>query len=130
MKTKAAQLKALSEMPIDDKTQGDKPLPQNEHSKVQPHHGGSQATQLVQLASDYELFHAPDQMAYAKMAVGDHLETWLIKSRTFRQGLARAYYKQHHDVPNAQALHDAIRVLEGKAIFDGEEQQVYSKYDS
>lgn len=85
----------------------------------------SQATQLVALAAGAELFHSPDGQAFARVAAGDHRENWPIKSRTFRRYLARRFYETTGAVSGAPAIHDALGVLEGKALYDGEEVAVF-----
>lgn len=80
---------------------------------------GSQATRLVKLAADAELFHTPGMEGYATIPVGGHYETWPLKSKSFRHWLRGQFYQDTQSAPNAQALHDAIGVLESIAIFDG-----------
>ena len=41
-----------------------------------------------------------------------------------KRALSR-YYEQYEKTPGAQALQDAIGVLEGKALFDGTEHPVF-----
>jgi hypothetical protein len=89
--------------------------------------GVSQATALVQLAADAELFHTPDSEAFATITVDGHRETWPCKSKAFRRWLARRFYVQHEKAPGSQALQDAIGVLEGKALFKGSEYPVYTQ---
>jgi hypothetical protein len=84
----------------------------------------SQATDLVELAAEAELFHDPSGEAYATIAVDGHHETWLIKTKGFRRWLARQYYQASEKTPGSQAVQDALSVLEGKALFDGAELPV------
>lgn len=85
----------------------------------------SAATRLVALATAHaELFHAPDSVAYATLAIDGHSETWPIRSKRFRSWLARAFYDDEERAPGAQALQDALAVLEGEAIFAGEREPV------
>lgn len=88
----------------------------------------SQADRLVQLAEGVDLFHTPgghDSNGFAVIRVGDppHRETWSLRSSTFKRWLSRNYYAEYGKAPNAQAVYDALGVLEGKAIFDGPEHQ-------
>jgi hypothetical protein len=89
----------------------------------------SQATRLVTLATDagVELFHTPEGEAYATMEVDGHLETWPLKVKGFRRWLARRFYDEEAKAPGAQAVQDALGVLEGKAVFDGDELPVYTR---
>jgi hypothetical protein len=52
----------------------------------------SQATALIELADEVELFHDQSCNPYATIAVDGHHETWLVKSKGFRRWLARQYY--------------------------------------
>src|SRR5438093_6886368 len=42
--------------------------------------GPSQATRLVELGFDADLFHSPDGQTYAAVPMGLHRETWALKS--------------------------------------------------
>ena len=59
------------------------------------------------------------------MQVGGHYETHPIKSKGFRRWLLRAFYGLQGRPPGAQALQDALGLLEAKAEFDGSERPVY-----
>ncbi len=86
----------------------------------------SQATLLVELAAATELWHTTGQgIAYATLPVVDHWEHWPVRSATFRRWLGRQFFVQHGKAPGSQALHDAINVLEGQAIFEGPEHHVF-----
>jgi hypothetical protein len=86
----------------------------------------SAATRLVELAegAGVELFHAPDQAAYAGLAPGGRRETWPLKSTGFRRWLARLFYECEGKAAGAQAVADALAVLESRALFDGAEAPV------
>lgn len=85
----------------------------------------SQGTQLVALTDEAELFHAPDEEPYATVPAGDHLETWPVRSRGFRRWLAKRFYTTHRNTPSQQALSNALNVLEGRAVCDGAEHEVF-----
>jgi hypothetical protein len=91
--------------------------------------GQSQATRLVTLAMDagVELFHTPEGEAYGSMEIDGHTETWPLKVRSFRRWLARRFYDEEGKAPGAQAVQDALGVLEGKALYDGPELPVYTR---
>ena len=81
---------------------------------------------LIELsASAEELFHAPDGMAYAAILVGDHLETWPIRSKGFRRWLAREFFTETSSAPNSDAIQSALNVIEARAHFDGAQRPVY-----
>lgn len=89
--------------------------------------GMSQGTELVDLAETAELFHDPNGEAYATVDVGAHRETWLIKTKGFRRWLQQQFYLLHDKTPGSQAVQDALGVLEGKALFEGPEAQVFTR---
>jgi hypothetical protein len=85
----------------------------------------TQSQALVELAGDAELFHTPEGDPYATVKVGDHAETWPIRSKGFRRWLAAGFFDRHGKPPGSQAMQDALNVLEGKAVFAGGERQVF-----
>jgi hypothetical protein len=87
----------------------------------------SQATKLASIAETAELFHSPDGAAFASAAVENHVETWPVKSRAFRQYLAREFYQAEKTAPRAQSIQDALGVITAKACFDGREETVFQR---
>ena len=98
----------------------------------------TQADEMVRLVLDtgdlaadvvkhVELFHTPDQQAYATITIDNHRETWPVRSRGFRLWLARKYFEKRGKAPGTQALTDAANVLEGKALFEGPEHAVFTR---
>ena len=85
----------------------------------------TQAQLLVRGVGGAELFHTPGGEAFASVPVGNHRETHPVKSKGFRRWLVRGYFEQHDRPPGAQALQDALGVLEARAQFDGIEREVY-----
>jgi hypothetical protein len=85
----------------------------------------SQATQLVELADNVELFHDPDGVGYARFAVDEHFEVAAVRNKRFRTWLARTFYMAIGKAPSSQAMQDAIGVLEGKAVFEGATRTVH-----
>jgi putative DNA primase/helicase len=63
--------------------------------------------------------------AFASVLVGDHYEHHRLRSKLFKQWLAQQYYQHSNGAPSAQAVSDALSVLEAKSIFDGKERQVH-----
>jgi hypothetical protein len=85
----------------------------------------SQATELVALAAACTLWHTPDEDAWATFPVNGHNEHANIRTKAFRRWLVRQYYERHHSTPGSQAVQDALGVLEGRAVHDGEEHPVF-----
>jgi hypothetical protein len=86
----------------------------------------SASTQLVELVgrSGAELFHSPDQAAFARVTVGHHKENWQLKGTGFRRWLNRLYFQSEGRAAGGQAVQDALSVLEGQACFEGPEKPV------
>jgi hypothetical protein len=87
----------------------------------------AQAQILVQLADEAELFHTPEGEAFATVPVGEHRETHAVQRKSFRQWLVRRFYEDQRRPPAAQALTNALGVLEARASFDGPERQVFTR---
>jgi hypothetical protein len=87
--------------------------------------GKSQATRLVELAADAELFHDPDQQPYATIPVDGHRDTWPLKAKGFEGWLAYRYYAAEGAVAGAKAIADALAALKGRALFEGPEHAVH-----
>ncbi len=85
----------------------------------------TQADTLVHLASAATLSHTGDQVAYASVRVGEHRETYAVRSQGFRDWLVRRFYAETTKAPNGQALQNAMAVLEAQARIAGAEQPVY-----
>jgi hypothetical protein len=79
----------------------------------------SQATTLVELAAGANLFASPEGDAYGVIEIEGHREVWPLRTRPFRTWLARSYHRVEGAAPSAQALQDALGVLEGQALYDG-----------
>ena len=71
------------------------------------------------------LFHTPDGEAYATVPVKAHRETHAVWVKGLRFWLLRRFYEEYGKPPGPQALKDALRVLEARALFDGEECSVH-----
>ena len=87
----------------------------------------SKATKLVKLAleQDIELFHNPEGEAYATIPVDGRRETYVLKTKAIRLWLARLFYETYEEAAGSQATQDALGVLWGQALFDGEEHPVH-----
>jgi hypothetical protein len=85
----------------------------------------TQSQALVDLAGAAGLFHTPDGDPFATVQVRGHAETWPLRSRGFRRWLAGEFFSRQGKPPGAQALQDALTVLEGRAVFAGGERSVF-----
>jgi hypothetical protein len=89
---------------------------------------GQEATlgdMLVQIAFDEaELFHDAAQSAYATLQVGEHFETWPVRSKGFRLWLRRRLREEHDKSAYSEALQSAIEEIESKALFECPQMEV------
>src|SRR5215207_7165238 len=78
---------------------------------------------LVELASENTSLLFKDQYgkAHAWAHIGDHDEVIPIESSKFKRYLARSFYeKSGNKVANADAINNAIQVIQAKAEFEGQ----------
>ncbi|MCH9647758.1 MAG: hypothetical protein K0U98_05930 [Deltaproteobacteria bacterium] len=85
----------------------------------------TQAQLLVELVTDWELFHTADGTAYATVSIHDHSETWPVRSSVSKRLLVRRFFAVHDKPPGSQALQDALLLLEARAQFDSCEKSVH-----
>ena len=105
---KAAQEISVTPEPTVDENDADKGRP-------------SQRDKLIACASTADLWHDADGSGYATLAVGEHVEHYLLRSKGFRLWLGYRYYTTYKGATGAQPMQDALATLEAKARFEGEE---------
>jgi hypothetical protein len=66
---------------------------------------------LTKLTLATELFHAPDEKAFADIIIEGHRETWPIRCSRFRLWLRRKYYEATGEAPSAGEINSAGRLL-------------------
>jgi hypothetical protein len=84
----------------------------------------SQATILVEIADERDLWHTPAKEAYATIPVDDHEETWPIRSVMFKRFLSKCFYDETDSALNSEAMNAALNTLEAKALYDGDEKGI------
>jgi hypothetical protein len=114
-------VEAAPEYDQDQDQAQDEEIPAPEDGRKKP----TQAELLIKLAGDAELFHDMNQKGYATIAVHGHRETWPIRAKGFRSWLLRRFFQATGKAPSAQAIQDALGVLEAHAHFDGPNHDVY-----
>ena len=88
-----------------------------------------QAQVLVALArkSGHEFFH-DGQKPFVAMERDGHREIWPIRSQNYKRWLGRSYWEaEDQKVPNQEALSAALNVLEGFAVFDGQDHRLCNR---
>lgn len=88
--------------------------------------GKSISQGLVSLVLDQniELFHFGDE-PYVTLRINGHNETWKIRSRPFRTWISKLYFEQFQKPPGNQGVQDVLNVLEGQALHNGREEEVF-----
>lgn len=96
--------------------------PSDENAKGKP----TIAAQLVKMALDAgaEIFHSPDDVPFATVPVGGHLETHRLNSRAFRRWLVSRFRQETGRTVSRSACDEAILNLEGEA-FDAKSKNVF-----
>jgi putative DNA primase/helicase len=79
----------------------------------------SQSTVILRLTEFAEFWHDADETAYATFPVNGHRENAEIRSPRFRRWISGLFYKETGGAIRSQALEDAIRILEARAVNDG-----------
>ena len=79
----------------------------------------SQATLAANMAMEWDLFHTPAKDAYATIPIGDHQETWPVRSQTFKRYLAKRFFDEEGKAMNSDAQSAAINLIEAKALLKG-----------
>jgi len=85
----------------------------------------TQAEVIVRLGTEARLFHTPEGEAFAEVHTGSRREVLILRSKSFRRWLMKVAYRELGKPPGAQALQDAIGVLEAQAQFDSPEAQLF-----
>jgi hypothetical protein len=80
---------------------------------------------FLQSAGVTELFHTPDQQAYATILNAGHSEHWQLASRTFRLWLRNHLFRLSGSAPSDRIAGQLLNTMEGHALFDGPEHRVF-----
>ena len=96
-------------------------------NRVTTNQGSSQATRLVDLSKEVELFHTPEGRPYGTFAVDGHHETYPVRSAYFKDWLVRRFYKSWSYAPKGQELRDGLDTISAIAQFEGKELPVFTR---
>jgi putative DNA primase/helicase len=86
-----------------------------------------QRDQLLASADEFELWHSPEKLCFATCTIKGHREHWRLDSNAFKRILAGRYYYATGNALTAQLLADGIRVLEVRALEEGECLKAFSR---
>jgi len=91
--------------------------------------GGSQAERLVTLIEDEDLTLFHDQMVepFARFKVQDHYQIYKVRSKHFKWWISKLFWDSEGKIPNSESLNSALRIIEAKARFEGDEYQLHNR---
>lgn len=93
-------------------------------SEAMPERKTKQSDLLISLCDNVFLHHDPDDTPHVTWEHNGARQTHRLRSKAFRSWLCWRAHTQLHLTPNANALQEALGVLEGRAIHDGPLVQV------
>jgi len=81
---------------------------------------------LIHIAkSEGIFFHTPEKVAFVTLPVGNHWETWSLRSQHFQLYLRQLGYTQLVFYPSSHMVNEIVGALEAYALFDGEQHTVH-----
>ncbi len=80
---------------------------------------------MLAIAEQGRYFHTSADKAYVDIYIEQIRHTFPVRSRRFKQWLSRELYIQHQKMAGSESLNQVLGVLEAKANFDGEMQEVH-----
>jgi hypothetical protein len=92
-----------------------------------PNKNEASVAALVELFDGSELFHTPDRTPIATFTVGDHKETWPIRSENFKAYVRFVFYRGFGTAPPSRVINDFRDEFCARAEFDGPEQRVFMR---
>jgi hypothetical protein len=84
----------------------------------------TQSDILIALAQQADIFHDPNQKAYADITIDGHRETWAIDSKGFKDWLRFQFFQEEGGAPGSEAMTSAIGAIAAEASFNAEERTV------
>jgi hypothetical protein len=97
----------------------------------------SQASRMAGKAWELaDLFHDSERIGYATIPMGDHRETWAIRSQAFKHWITQLLFEEELgsggppetvSAPSGQAVRDAVGTCEALAIHKGRLRPVYRR---
>lgn len=85
----------------------------------------SKATAILAALPPHKLFHTPDNTPFISIELDGHTENLGLRSSEFRTLVAKIAHEVLGSVPSSSTSLEVIRTLEGRAIFDGAEREVF-----
>lgn len=87
-----------------------------------------QRDRMLGALEDVELWRDADGEGYATFpGTGGHREHHAIRSRGFRRWLALRSLEKTGGIPGGQAMEDALRILEARAVYEGRQYEIWHR---
>ena len=84
------------------------------------------ADRLIEIGTTQaRLFHDSSTEVYAVLAVGEHEETYRLRSSSFRRWLVKRFHEEEGNAPGSEALKRALETLGARAEFGGPLEEVH-----
>ncbi|MFA6476439.1 MAG: bifunctional DNA primase/polymerase [Candidatus Paceibacterota bacterium] len=82
---------------------------------------------IVESKDNVTLFHDDKKESYISVKINDYQQIIAIKSRLIKKWLTREFWTIFKKAVNAEAIREAVSVLEGKACFDGPMYKLHNR---
>lgn len=80
---------------------------------------------LLEVADQGTYFHTPSKKAYVDIHINGIRQTLRVRNSIFKPWLQQELYLQHGKPVGSETLNQVLGLLEGRAIFLGEEREVF-----
>jgi hypothetical protein len=105
-------------------------LEPNWQEKMQSGEGGEKEKQsdvIIRLAEDIQYFINELEESYGAVAIHGHTEVMAINNAKFKLYLTKLYFEETNSAPSSDAMNQALKVLEMKAMFSGEQRKLHRR---
>jgi hypothetical protein len=98
--------------------------------KKQSCEGGEKEKQsdvIIKLAEDIQYFINELEESYGAVDIHGHTEVMALNSVKFKLYLTKLYFEETNSAPSSDAMNQALKVLEMKAMFSGEQRKLHRR---
>lgn len=83
-----------------------------------------QSDVIIRLADDIQYFTDELEESFAAVDINGHIEVMALNSAKFKLYLTKLYFEDRNSAPSSDAMNQALKVLEMKAMFSGEQRKL------